>query len=179
MSHAQLSNFYAPPHNLPHSFGYAVVNIEHFRLLNGAIMRNAQTVCPGTTHTRRTHARNHCTRLTMTLLPPYLLLVTDLHSFLAEAADEDKPALLEAINRHLFEDEEDGDESDKDAAADGDKGKEKEKEKEKETAVAGKGTKKGEDFRFENIYEFLDCPIMRNLTVGGTRLPSPATPPPD
>merc|ERR1719326_441962 len=73
-----------------------VVNIEHFRLLNGAIMRNAQTVCP----------------------------VTDLHSFLAEAADEDKPALLEAINRHLFEDEEDGDESDKDAAAaaDGDKG---------------------------------------------------------
>jgi hypothetical protein len=24
-----------------------VVNIEHFRLLNGAIMRNAQTVCPG------------------------------------------------------------------------------------------------------------------------------------
>lgn len=118
-----------------------VVNIEHFRLLNGAIMRNAQTVCP----------------------------VTDLHSFLAEAADEDKPALLEAINRHLFEDEEDGDESDKDAAADGDKGKEKEKEK--DTAVAApaggpKGGKKGEDFRFENIYEFLDCPIMRNLTVG-------------
>jgi hypothetical protein len=111
--------------------------------------------------------------------------VTDLHSFLAEAADEDKPALLEAVNRHLFEDEEDGDESDKDAApADGDKGKEKEKEKEKETAVAApagvpKGAKKGEDFRFENIYEFLDCPIMRNLTVGGTRLPSPATPPPD
>jgi len=24
-----------------------VVNIEHFRLLNGAIMRNAQTICPG------------------------------------------------------------------------------------------------------------------------------------
>ncbi len=111
-------------------------------------------------------------------LPPYLPPVTDLHSFLAEAADEDKPALLEAINRHLFEDEEDGDESDKDAAAaaDGDKGKEKEKEK--ETAVAApaggpKGGKKGEDFRFENIYEFLDCPIMRNLTVGGTRLPPP------
>jgi hypothetical protein len=84
---------------------------------------------------------------------------------LAEAPDEDKPALLETINRHLFEDEDE----DAAAAADSDdKGKEKDKEDKAVTPTSAPKGKKGDDFRFDNVYEFLDCPIMRNLTVGGT-----------
>lgn len=77
--------------------------------------------------------------------------VTDLHSFLAEAKEEDKPALLETINKYLFEDEEE---------IDGAPGESKSKEK-------PENEKPQTDFRFDSIYQFLDCPIMRNLTIGG------------
>jgi len=131
----------------------SVVNIEHFRLLNGAIMRNAQTICP----------------------------VTDLHDFLSEASEEAKAPLLEAINRHLFEDDEDeganeGSDEKSEGAHSKDtdkevsrKGKEKDgegKSNEGEENNKSKQEQSKEEFRFESIYEFLDCPIMRNLTVG-------------
>lgn len=91
---------------------------------------------------------------------------------MAEAADEDKPALLEAINRHLFEDEDEG-EKEVEGKANDEKGKSKADEGEKKGAKQKKKEDE-DDFRFDSVYQFLDCPIMRNLTVGGTQR-SPAT----
>jgi len=108
--------------------------------------------------------------------------VTDLHDFLSEASEEAKAPLLEAINRHLFEDDEDeganeGSDEKSEGAHSKDtdkevsrKGKEKDgegKSNEGEENNKSKQEQSKEEFRFESIYEFLDCPIMRNLTVGG------------
>ncbi len=130
-----------------------MINLENYRLLNGAILRNAQTICP----------------------------VSDLHNFLANLPEHSQGPLLEKINKYLFTDSEEEEEEEEEESESKDqeeqtneeeKGKEKKDDDDAQRKVSSKQQQKKkkeeeEEEGFDSIYEFLDSPLMRDLTIGG------------
>jgi hypothetical protein len=136
-----------------------VITLENFRLLNGAILRNAQTICP----------------------------VSDLHMLLGNASESEQGPLLKQINDALEQfgkteaEESDDEEAKVPTEVDKDKGKEKdvteaepaeehehnEDESEEEEEEDQTGEQETQFVPYENTMELLNSELMRSLTIGG------------